>query len=90
MITLSAKEHFQKVFDAPAVAQLADQINSPLMKTAMIFSEAALAERGCSAEQIHGAIQFKSILLNICLEDKEPAKMLIKALQEFPLEKPKK
>jgi len=85
MIALSAKEHFQKVFDAPAVAELADMINSPLMKTAMIFSEAALAERGCSAEQIHGAVQFRSILLNICLEDKEPKQMPMKTLKELPL-----
>ena len=90
MITLSAKEHFQKVFDAPAVAELADQINSPFMKTAMVFTEAVMAERGYSAEQVSGAIQFKTILLNICLEDKEPKQMPIKALREFPLKQTNK
>lgn len=90
MITLSAKEHFQKVFEAPDVANLADQINSPFMKTAMVFTEAVMAERGYSAEQVSGAIQFKTILLNICLEDKEPTQMPMKSLREFPIEPAKK
>jgi len=90
MITLSAKEHFQKVFDASAVASLADNINSPFMKTAMVFAESVMAERGFTSEQIYGATQFRNILLNLCLEEKEPTQIPIKSLMEFPLQQTKK
>lgn len=75
--------------DPQAVAQLADQLNSPLVKTAMVFTEAIMAERGFTQEQMSGANHFKTILLNIGEPIAENPVLPQKSLRDPYLEKEK-
>lgn len=69
---LDAKTHYLKIADEVSRTQLINLLGQSLVKTAMTFSLAQLAESGATAEQINGAIKFREILLSIAEPKPEP------------------
>ena len=65
MQEISSKSHFLKTFPAEEIVKLANNLNSPIARSAMIFLTAHMCEQRRSQEQIVGAMTFRDLLLNI-------------------------
>jgi len=83
MNSLSAIPQFQKSFP-DSLPVLADFFNGSMCRSAFLAATAAMAEQGHTAEQIRGAMTFRSLLLNIAEVPEAMKPLPIKALADVP------
>jgi hypothetical protein len=65
MNTLSARENYHRTHTEKERSDLSGTLNSTPVKEAMIVAMAYIAERGSTREQLIGARNFASALLNL-------------------------